>query len=69
MEMLDRARKSPEKAAKEMQDRLTVLHLANMDADIEELMTEFKKEPRSEIWTSILNLKQEKEKLTEKMQK
>jgi hypothetical protein len=69
MEMLERAQKEPEKAKDEMQVRLNALHLANIDDDIASLMEEFKVSQSPEIWTSILTLKQEKEKLTEKMQK
>lgn len=69
MEMLERAQKPAEKAKEEMQARLNALHLANIDDDIASLMEEFKVSQSPEIWTSILTLKQEKEKLTEKMQK
>ena len=67
--MLERAQKPAEKAKEEMQARLNALHLANIDDDIASLMEEFKVSQSPEIWTSILTLKQEKEKLTEKMQK
>jgi len=69
MEMLERAQKPSEKAKDEMQMRLNALHLANIDDDIKALMEEFKETQSAEIWTSVLSLKQEKEKLTEKMQK
>lgn len=69
MEMLERAQKPSEKAKEEMQMRLNSLHLANIDDDIKVLMEEFKVSQSAQIWTSILTLKQEKEKLTEKMQK
>ena len=65
MEMLARADKSPEQIRQDIQNRTRALQLILIDEDIKQHMIEFKENPTQELWSQILALKQEKEKLKE----
>ena len=65
MEMLARADKSPEQIRQDVQNRTRALQLILIDEDIKQHMIEFKENPTQELWSQILALKQEKEKLKE----
>lgn len=65
IEVLERAGKSPEEVEIDMKRRLNALHMKAVEEDIQRLMHEFTQNPTSELWTQILSLKHEKEKLGE----
>lgn len=65
MEVLQRAQKTPEEVKMDVNKRMRALQLLALEEDISHLMKEFEENPTSEIWTQILSLKQEKEKLME----
>ncbi len=66
IEILDLANKTPKEIEMDMQKRLTALHIMAIEKDIQNLMKEFSQNPSQELWTQILYLKNEKEKLAEK---
>ena len=65
MEVLERAQKTPEEVKLDVQKRMRALQLFAIEEDISALMKEFEENPTPELWTQILALKQEKEKLIE----
>ncbi len=65
LEVLERADKSPEEVETDMKRRLSALHMKAVEEDIQRLMHEFTLNPTNELWTQILSLKHEKEKLGE----
>ena len=65
LEVLERAQKTPEEVKIDVQKRMRALQLFAIEEDITTLMKEFQENPTPELWTQILALKQEKEKLLE----